>query len=546
MIVEAALLIAFTLIGTLLGMTTGLIPGLHVNNLALLLLSATPGLLAAMSVLASYGISEGFILVLLAATIFAISIAHTFLDFIPGTFLGAPDGEVALSVLPAHQFLLEGKGYQAVRLSALGSFGAVLFALALLVPYRLVIGAPLHGYQILKHIVVYILVAVVFLLIMTETRRIPYKIGFRPAERGCGSDAGEDDESQENDSAVETGAPLSRIAALERDEPATIAGEVVSISKRGCTVRDESGAVYVAAQPSKLGIDLGHEPSEEQRPLRVALTGTLERVEGRWSLALGRLAALGLFALAGTFGLAVLDLPVESPVGFPPSVLFPALAGLFGIASLLISLFETPSIPPQSLEHEPIERKAALASIGSGGFFGSIVGFLPGMSGAIATIFAMLGRRDPDDGQVIVTLSAVNTANAFFVLVALFLILRPRSGAAIVIDELVTVEQWSGALMPQALVYLMISGLLAAALAYFLTLFWGRVFATGFGKIPYKGLVSIILGSILIMVVLFTGALGLLILAVSTAIGFIAPKVGLRRSHAMGVLLLPVIVMLAG
>jgi putative membrane protein len=46
------------------------------------------------------------------------------------------------------------------------------------------------------------------------------------------------------------------------------------------------------------------------------------------------------------------------------------------------------------------------------------------------------------------------------------------------------------------------------------------------------------------MVLAFTGPLGLFVLAVSTAIGMIAPLTGIRRSHGMGVLLLPVIVML--
>ena len=75
------------------------------------MLSISPALLVSLMFLESYGIPELFIPLLLAMTIVAMSIAHTFLDFIPSTFLGAPECETALSVLPAQGMLLEGSGY---------------------------------------------------------------------------------------------------------------------------------------------------------------------------------------------------------------------------------------------------------------------------------------------------------------------------------------------------------------------------------------------------------------------------------------------------
>jgi len=47
-----------------------------------------------------------------------------------------------------------------------------------------------------------------------------------------------------------------------------------------------------------------------------------------------------------------------------------------------------------------------------------------------------------------------------------------------------------------------------------------------------------------VLVFLFTGALGLLVLLVGTCIGLIPICFGVRRSTCMGVLLLPIIVML--
>lgn len=112
------LLLASALVGCALGIITGLIPGLHVNNVAILLIAISPTLL-------QHGISP----VCIAIIIIANAVAHTFLDFIPSIFLGAPEAETALAVLPGHRLLLEGRGIEAIRLSALGSAGSVIVAL---------------------------------------------------------------------------------------------------------------------------------------------------------------------------------------------------------------------------------------------------------------------------------------------------------------------------------------------------------------------------------------------------------------------------------
>ena len=105
-------LLAFSLIGVLLGTATGIIPGIHPNNVALILLSLLPALSHPLSVFLPAAP------VLLASLLIAASITHTFLSFIPAAFVGAPEGDTALCVLPAHHLLLEGRAYEAVRLSA--------------------------------------------------------------------------------------------------------------------------------------------------------------------------------------------------------------------------------------------------------------------------------------------------------------------------------------------------------------------------------------------------------------------------------------------
>ncbi|MBP7121152.1 MAG: tripartite tricarboxylate transporter permease [Methanolinea sp.] len=116
-------------IGVLLGTISGLLPGIHVNTMA-------GGLLALQLVLIPVFGPE-----MLAIAMVSALITHTFLDIIPSTFLGIPDADTALSVIPAHAMCLEGKGEEAVRIAALGSVAGFLasvpvaLALLMLAPF---------------------------------------------------------------------------------------------------------------------------------------------------------------------------------------------------------------------------------------------------------------------------------------------------------------------------------------------------------------------------------------------------------------------------
>ncbi len=101
------------LTGIALGTVSGLVPGVHANTVASLLLGVQGALIA------FFGPHT------VAISMFAALITHTFIDIIPSTFLGIPDADTAISVLPAHALCIEGHGQEAVRISALGSAGAV-------------------------------------------------------------------------------------------------------------------------------------------------------------------------------------------------------------------------------------------------------------------------------------------------------------------------------------------------------------------------------------------------------------------------------------
>ena len=104
-----------------------------------------------------------------------------------------------------------------------------------------------------------------------------------------------------------------------------------------------------------------------------------------------------------------------------------------------------------------------------------------------------------------------------------------------------SVAEWTALLMPTNLAYLLIALLLGGALSYFLTLKVGKLFAKHFANVPYALIVKLTITLIVILVFLFTGITGILILVVATLIGLLPVEWGVRRSHCMGVLLIPII-----
>ena len=112
--------LAYVLFGVVLGTCSGLTPGLHANNFALLLASVVPSLPGPTTAL--------------GAAMLAAGVVHTFLDVVPALALGVPDPATAAVTLPGHRLVLDGRGREALRLSALGSGLAVVVALLAAVP----------------------------------------------------------------------------------------------------------------------------------------------------------------------------------------------------------------------------------------------------------------------------------------------------------------------------------------------------------------------------------------------------------------------------
>ncbi|MBR5142815.1 MAG: tripartite tricarboxylate transporter permease [Methanocorpusculum sp.] len=390
-----------TLAGVILGNLSGLIPGLHTNTFAAAISAASVPLALVFG-------ADGICCLLISCMI-----VHTFLDAVPSTFIGVPDADTVLSVLPAHQLYLSGKGEEAVRLSALGSLWGFVYAIPLFAAFY-------------------------FVLPMFQTE-IDWAIG---------------------------------LVIL------TAAGLLIVFSKT---------------------------------PFWALLMFLVSGLLGVFSM------RFSYFSF-GVFGAG--------------EVLLPLLTGLFGIPVLLHALRANPAYAEQSFSGIFVSKKETAVNTIKGTFAGAIVGWLPGFSSGTANAllaFHRSGDYELNPRGYLLSTSAANTANAVLGLAALYAVGRMRSGALAAVAEFP---------LPNIFMLLAAAGASAAA-AYMLTVLFSK---TGkyIAKVNQKMLSASVLTFLIILTAVFCGPFGLMILILSTAVGWIPAKLGIPRLYCMGAIMLPV------
>ena len=161
--INIVMLILLGEMGIIAGIITGLFPGIHINLVAVIMFASISTLLELTSPLA------------LAVFIVAMSITHTMFDFIPSIFLGAPDENSFLSILPGHQLLLQGHGYAAIVYTLYGSaVGALLIIFFL--PLFIAFLPTLYPY--IQKTMAPLLILLSIYLIITEKNKLKSTIIF--------------------------------------------------------------------------------------------------------------------------------------------------------------------------------------------------------------------------------------------------------------------------------------------------------------------------------------------------------------------------------
>lgn len=407
-------LVIACLLGIGIGTITGMTPGIHVNTAGAILFAVS-------TILLSF-VSPEFLCVLMVS----MSIAHALLEFVPSMLLGVPEEGTALSVLPGHKMVLEGRSKEAIRIVSIGGFGAIIVTILLLPIFAIVLPPT---YELLK--------PVTWILLLIASIYLIYKV-----------------------------------------------------------------------------------------------TSTLK----------GFLWSLLLFILSGILGWIIFQAPLSSGIS-----LMCVFSGLFGISTILFSLNDNSTIPHQNKFYDLDIDNAKIKSIITGGTTGAILGFLPGFGPAQGSVIAQSasGQSNNDDENTtnfLLAISGLNTSDCLFSLIAIYLIGNPRSGIAVYMSYLISEFNLSH------LIVFIFASLIAVSLSLALCLKLGDSFSKLMSGIDYRKL-SI---AVIILQVILLYIFGLyyqaplpyltLMLVTSTAMGLLPHYLDVGKSHLMGVLIIPAII----
>ena len=401
-------------IGILIGTTTGMIPGIHVNTAGAILFASSTFLLTFLS--------PEFLCVLMVS----MSIAHALIEFIPSMLLGVPEEGTATSILPGHRMVLQGRSKEVIRIVSVGGFGAIIVTI-LMLPIFAIILPLLHDIS----------------------------------------------------------KPFTWMILL-------------------------FASVY----------------------LTYKLTNTTR--DFLWSLL--------LFVLSGILGWITFQTPISSGVS-----LMCTFSGLFGISTILFSLNDSSKIPHQNPFYELDLDFNKYKSIFAGGITGAILGFLPGFGPAQGTVIAQAasGANDNDDDDTVnflLATSGLNVSDCLFSLIAIYIIGNPRSGIAVYMSYLISEMNLNH------LAIFIFASLVAVAVSLVLALKLGDSFSKLMARVDYKKLsIGVILLQILILYIFvfyYQAPVGYMTLALitSTSMGMLPHYIGVGKSHLMGVLIIPAIV----
>lgn len=252
--------------------------------------------------------------------------------------------------------------------------------------------------------------------------------------------------------------------------------------------------------------------------------------------------SLLLFLLSGILGWVIFQTPISSSVS-----LMCVFSGLFGISTILFSLNDNSTIPYQYPFYELNLDINKYKSIFAGGITGAILGFLPGFGPAQGTVIAQLAsgandNEDEDTVNFLLATSGLNISDCLFSLMAIYIIGNPRSGIAVYMSYLISEMS-----LMHLVIYIFVS-LIAVSFSLVLTLKLGDSFSRLMAGINYRklsiGVISLQILILYIFIFYYNAPIFYMTLALITSIamGMLPHYLGVGKSHLMGVLIIPAIV----
>ncbi len=241
----------------------------------------------------------------------------------------------------------------------------------------------------------------------------------------------------------------------------------------------------------------------------------------------GKIAIAALvFLLAGALGIATLGGAINDP-------LFPAFSGLFAGSGILLSFTSRTRLPAQKSERTELDF---LQYIAAGVLLGMLSDLLPGLAApAQIAVFASAVFATDDARKFLALVSSIAASHAVFAFSSLLSIGKAREGALAVINGIKPV----GAEDLPALLGVL---LLSAGISAFLLMRLSR-HASLLSSFDTRALNLGVLAYLVGAVAIISGGEGLLLFATATAVGMLPPLLGIRRTHVMGLIIVPSIML---
>ncbi len=244
-----------------------------------------------------------------------------------------------------------------------------------------------------------------------------------------------------------------------------------------------------------------------------------------------KLLALCCFLMAGSIGIMIDKLPIDSSLA-----LFPVFTGFFGLSMLVIQLKNKTKIPEQRTEDLPISGKRIGKSVFLGTLGGIFSGLLPGVGSSQIAAFA---STDKNDHSFLVSIGAITTANIILSFLALWLISNPRSGVAMVVDQLMQVGANEFLLM-------VVVSLISCCIGAVATLLIAKKAVIMIEKVNYTLVSLFVIIFLVLLIAFYTGIYGLFLAGLCCSLGIFVNMSGIKRGNLMGMLLVPTILFFIG
>jgi len=138
--------------------------------------------------------------------------------------------------------------------------------------------------------------------------------------------------------------------------------------------------------------------------------------------------------------------------------------------------------------------------------------------------------------EFLVLLGSINIVVTGLSFITLYSISKARTGVAAAVGKIITLDLSTISIITGAIVF-------SAILAFFLTILIAKAYSRIISKIDYKFLSAVLIIFLSALIFYFSGWLGLIIMLVSASLGLLCIYSGVRRTHMLGSLIIPAIIL---